>query len=200
MAGVFEKTRDKFDDEEKLQELPKTTFNYEAHEINDEKLKGSLIEKENIIQRQMNQIMRVTIELAKNLYEAREELATYKTGTFYDWFENLGLQKDFVYRAIHRYELFLETRNPKVMDLPKRAIEYIKKNKDVIEVEEIINAEKPTEKIKEIKERIEIKEEETIETLEKEEIKIQNKIEKVKALLNNLQRELEYIQLKKEKL
>ena len=46
----------------------------------------------------MNQIVRNTFELSKNLFEAREELAVYKSGTFYAWFENLGLKKDYVYR------------------------------------------------------------------------------------------------------
>lgn len=206
MANVFEKTKNKFEKEEKaIQEIKQVNFNYEEYNVKDTKIINSLVEKEENIQRQMKQIVRLSIDMAKNLYEAREELASYKSGTFYAWFESLGLNKDFVYRAINRYELFLETKNPRVMDLSKRAIEFIKKNKDVVEVEEIeeiINSENPTEKIKEIKnkdvpEKIEIEEIETIESLEKKEEKIKSKIEKTQKLLEELEIELKRIQNQK---
>ena len=207
MANVFEKTKNKFQKEETaIQEIKQTNFNYEEHEIKDSKLINSLIDKEENIQKQMKQIVRVSIDMARNLFEAREELASYKSGTFYAWFESLGLNKDYVYRAINKYELFLETNNPRVMDLSKRAIEFIKKNKDVVEVEEIeeiINSENPTEKIKEIKDKeipekkSEVIEAETIESLEKKENKIKSKIEKTKKLLEELERELEEIQIQK---
>ncbi len=84
MAGVFEKTSDKFDDEENaVQEVKKTNFDYEGYEISDSKLINSLVDKENNIQKLANQALRVSIEMARNLYEAREELASYKSGTFY---------------------------------------------------------------------------------------------------------------------
>ncbi len=203
MAGVFEKTSDKFDDEENaVQEVKKTNFDYEGYEISDSKLINSLVDKENNIQKLAKQALRVSIEMARNLYEAREELASYKSGTFYAWFESLGLNKDFVYRAINKYELFLKTNNPRVMDLSKRAVEFIKKNEDVIEIEEIkeiINSENPTEKIKTIqdKEITEVEEVQTIESLEKKEKKIKSKIEKTQKLLEELERELDEIQTQK---
>ena len=200
MANVFEKTKNKFENEEtSIQEIKQSNFNYEEHEIKDSKLLNSLVEKEENIQKLVKQAIRVSIDMARNLFEAREELASYKSGTFYAWFESLGLNKDFVYRAINKYELFLETNNPRVMDLSKRAVEFIKKNKDVVEIEEIeeiINSENPTEKIKEIKDKDisekkeEIQDIETIENLEKKEKKLKNKIEKTQKLLEELEIEL----------
>lgn len=207
MANVFEKTKNKFENEEtSIQEIKQSNFNYEEYEIKDSKLVNSLVEKEENIQKLVKQAIRVSIDMARNLFEAREELASYKSGTFYAWFESLGLNKDFVYRAINKYELFLETNNPRVMDLSKRAVEFIKKNKDVVEIEEIeeiINSENPTEKIKEIKDKdisekkAEIEEVETIENLEKKEKKLKNKIEKTQKLLEELEIELNKIQKQK---
>ncbi len=207
MANVFEKTKNKFENEEtSIQEIKQSNFNYEEHEIKDSKLLNSLVEKEENIQKLVKQAIRVSIDMARNLFEAREELASYKSGTFYAWFESLGLNKDFVYRAINKYELFLETNNPRVMDLSKRAVEFIKKNKDVVEIEEIeeiINSENPTEKIKEIKDKDisekkeEIQDIETIENLEKKEKKLKNKIEKTQKLLEELEIELNKIQKQK---
>ena len=207
MANVFEKTKNKFENEEtSIQEVKQSNFNYEEHEIKDSKLLNSLVEKEENIQKLVKQAIRVSIDMARNLFEAREELASYKSGTFYAWFESLGLNKDFVYRAINKYELFLETNNPRVMDLSKRAVEFIKKNKDVVEIEEIeeiINSENPTEKIKEIKDKDisekkeEIQDIETIENLEKKEKKLKNKIEKTQKLLEELEIELNKIQKQK---
>ena len=207
MANVFEKTKNKFENEEtSIQEIKQSNFNYEERAIKDSKLLNSLVEKEENIQKLVKQAIRVSIDMARNLFEAREELASYKSGTFYAWFESLGLNKDFVYRAINKYELFLETNNPRVMDLSKRAVEFIKKNKDVVEIEEIeeiINSENPTEKIKEIKDKDisekkeEIQDIETIENLEKKEKKLKNKIEKTQKLLEELEIELNKIQKQK---
>ena len=202
-TNVFEKTKNKFNKEETaVQEIKQNNFDYEEHEISDTKIINSLVEIEKNIQKLAKQVLRASLDMAKNLYEAREELASYKSGTFYAWFENLGLNKDFVYRAINKYELYLKTNNPRVMDLSKRAVEFIKKNEDVIEIEEIkeiINSENPTEKIKTIqdKEITEVEEVQTIESLEKKEKKIKSKIEKTQKLLEVLERELNNIQTQK---
>lgn len=188
-----------------VENVYESDFNFDDHEITDNELILSLSKKERKIKTTMNQIVRNTFELSKNLFEAREELAVYKSGTFYAWFENLGLKKDYVYRAIKKYELFLETNNLKVMDLSTRAIEFISKNRESVEVEvieEIINSENPTEKIKEVKEDIKELEEpiSDLEALERKEEKLEEKIRKTEIQLENLKSELETIKLQKTKI
>ena len=87
MANVFEKTKNKFENEEtSIQEIKQSNFNYEEYEIKDSKLVNSLVEKEENIQKLVKQAIRDSIDMARNLFEAREELASYKSGTFYAWF------------------------------------------------------------------------------------------------------------------
>jgi len=78
--------------------------------------------------RNIMQIQRNTIELGKILFEAQELLANNKNGAFNGWFLNLGLKKDFVYREIQRYKIFLKYHNDKIKELSVRTIKYISSN------------------------------------------------------------------------
>jgi hypothetical protein len=93
--------------------------------------------------------------ISENLYKAQSLLASHKGGTFYKWFESLGLKKDFVYMCIRRYELYLKYRKEEVMKLPDRVVKEVAKlSKDLEDerVYEIIEAPRPQAKIKELRE------------------------------------------------
>ena len=79
-----------------------------------------------------------------------------KNGKFKEWFEALGLKKDFVYMCLKRYNLYLDYNNDKVMMIPEIMIkDFTKQNifsKGLIS--EILEDEKPQEKYKSIKRNI----------------------------------------------
>lgn len=53
----------------------------------------------------------------------------FSIGMFYDWFTNLKLDKNFVYRCIDRYKVFIETQKDIYLSqsVPERSIQLIKK-------------------------------------------------------------------------
>ena len=137
----------------KFQQVAETTsnFDFKFYGIEDETTKNELLQKEEIAKRNIMQIQRNTIELGKILYETQELLANNKNGAFNGWFLNLGLKKDFVYREIQRYKIFLKYHNEKIKELSIRTIKYISSNEMPEEqVIEIIEAEEPSKKIDEI--------------------------------------------------
>ena len=78
------------------------------------------------------------------------------------WFENLGLKKDTVYRAIDKYKLYLDTNNNKVFELSHSVVKGLRKEIEhreesenlndefISEIVEVVESEKPVEKLKEI--------------------------------------------------
>lgn len=167
-----------------------SNFDFEKYEI-DEITRDSLIEKEQIARKNMMQIKRNTIELGKTLAEAQKELANKKNGAFIAWFENLGLKKDYVYREIKRYEMFLKYDNERVKELPIRALKYIS-NENITEAEviEVIEAEDPSKKIREQenKKKVELTDREKIIQLEYKILQAQKNIEKWKIELEELKK------------
>lgn len=134
--------------------IAESSFDFKLFEIEDSKVVEELIHKESVARKNIMQIQRNTLELGKVLSEAQELLANNKNGAFKGWFENLGLKKDFVYREIMRYEVFSRYNNDKIKELPIRGIKYISNPKITEEeVKEIIEAEEPMKKIKEMEER-----------------------------------------------
>ena len=135
--------------------IAESSFDFKLFEIEDSKVVEELIHKESVARKNIMQIQRNTLELGKVLSEAQELLANNKNGAFKGWFENLGLKKDFVYREIMRYEVFSRYNNDKIKELPIRGIKYISSPKITeAEVKEIIEAEEPMKKIKEMEERV----------------------------------------------
>lgn len=135
--------------------IAESSFDFKLFEIEDSKVVEELIHKESVARKNIMQIQRNTLELGKVLSEAQELLANNKNGAFKGWFENLGLKKDFVYREIMRYEVFSRYNNDKIKELPIRGIKYISNPKITEEeVKEIIEAEEPMKKIKEMEERV----------------------------------------------
>jgi hypothetical protein len=155
----------------KFQQAVETTsnFDFKFYGIEDETTRNELLQKEEIAKRNIMQIQRNTIELGKILYETQELLANHKNGAFNGWFLNLGLKKDFVYREIQRYKIFLKYHNEKIKELSIRTIKYISSNEMPEEqVIEIIEAEEPSKKIDEIEKSLknDLTSEEKIKVLE----------------------------------
>jgi len=167
----------------KFQQVAETTsnFDFKFYGIEDETTKNELLQKEEIAKRNIMQIQRNTIELGKILYETQELLANNKNGAFNGWFLNLGLKKDFVYREIQRYKIFLKYHNEKIKELSIRTIKYISSNEMPEEqVIEIIEAEEPSKKIDEIERNLkpEVTLEEKIKNLESKIIQARKNIAK----------------------
>jgi hypothetical protein len=155
----------------KFQQVVETTsnFDFKFYGIEDETTRNELLQKEEIAKRNIMQIQRNTIELGRILYETQELLANHKNGAFNGWFLNLGLKKDFVYREIQRYKIFLKYHNEKIKELSIRTIKYISSNEMTEEqVIEIIEAEEPSKKIDEIEKSLknDLTSEEKIKVLE----------------------------------
>ena len=167
----------------KFQQTVETTsnFDFEFYGIEDDFTKSELLKKEETAKRNIMQIQRNTIELGKILFEAQELLANNKNGAFNGWFLNLGLKKDFVYREIQRYKIFLKYHNDKIKELSVRTIKYISSNEIPEEqVIEIIEAEEPSKKIDEIEKNLkqEVTLEEKIKNLENKIIQARKNIAK----------------------
>jgi len=167
----------------KFQQAVETTsnFDFKFYGIEDEATRNELLQKEEIAKRNIMQIQRNTIELGKILYETQELLANNKNGAFNGWFLNLGLKKDFVYREIQRYKIFLKYHNEKIKELSIRTIKYISTNEMPEEqVIEIIEAEEPSKKIDEIEKNLkqEVTLEEKIKNLESKIIQARKNIAK----------------------
>ena len=167
----------------KFQQTVETTsnFDFEFYGIEDDFTRNELLKKEEIAKRNIMQIQRNTIELGKILYETQELLANHKNGAFNGWFLNLGLKKDFVYREIQRYKIFLKYHNEKIKELSIRTIKYISSNEMPEEqVIEIIEAEEPSKKIDEIERNLkpEVTLEEKIKNLESKIIQARKNIAK----------------------
>ena len=177
----------------KFQQVAETTsnFDFKFYGIEDETTKNELLQKEEIAKRNIMQIQRNTIELGKRLYETQELLANNKHGAFNGWFLNLGLKKDFVYREIQRYKIFLKYHNEKIKELSIRTIKYISSNEMPEEqVIEIIEAEEPSKKIDEIEKSLKngLTSEEKINVLEVKIIQARKNILKWEEEIKKLRR------------
>lgn len=140
----------------------KSKFNFEEFEITDKKTIAELYNKEEKVLQNISKIQRSTFEFFQALYEAQNLLSKSKTGAFVAWFENLGLKKDTVYRAIDKYKLYLDTNNNKVFELSHSVVKGLRKEIEhreesenlndefISEIVEVVESEKPVEKLKEI--------------------------------------------------
>ena len=161
--------------------------------------KEKLLEKEELIRNSQQTIGKNLYDIAKNLYESQQILSKYGTGRFVEWFKNLGIDKNYVYRMIAKYNLYQETKEKKAIDLSVRLIEEMKKEDlDIEEKIEIVKSEKPNKKFKEIKygfshsekneklelDNLKIKLQKSREMLKKYQLQISKLEEKIAAIIN----------------
>lgn len=170
-------------------------FDFDSYNIK-ESDKSVLYRIERIITDNQTQVTRDLCEIAQKLAEAREILGGYVDGCFNKWFDNLGFEKNYVYKMIDKYELVQETQSEKAIDLPVRLVSDMKKEDlDTEQKIEIVNSEEPKVKFKAIKEEIYGPEP------EKDPVElILDKIHKAEITITKQEEKIERLKMKLEKL
>ena len=175
-------------------EIYRSGFNFSEHEIEDSDVVNKVTETEEEIIRTAKQIAKKNLEMGKLLYETQQLMASYKNGTFVAWFTYMGLDKNFVYREINRWELFRKLRNPQVAEASVRTLDFLKKHEELEEdkITEILeNPKQAFEKIKSIVEE---------KKLDAEEAETEDEITKIDEKIKKLELQLEKLKEKKIKL
>ena len=168
-------------------EIYKSSFNFSEHEIEDSNVVNKVTETEEEIIRTAKQIAKKNLEMGKLLYETQQLMANYKNGTFIAWFTYMGLDKNFVYREINRWELFRKLRNPQIAEASVRTLDFIKKHEELEEdkITEIL--EDPKQAPEKIKSLVEERTSNDNKCGYEEELeKIEEKIERLEIQLKKL--------------
>lgn len=210
MSSVFDMRKEK---KEKIlsveQEKEQTYFNFKDYDIEDE-IAEKITVKEGAIRNNLMQLDRNTRELSKSLYEIQQLLVNNKKGGFRAYLEYVNITKDTAYRLIDKWNLFLETKQAKVFELPHNTVKNLKKevqelrkennNEKIVEIVEILEAENIDEKLKEYKETKEENHEMIIENsdeiekkikkIDKEIVKLTEKITRLESVKKELEQKL----------
>ena len=144
-------------------------------------------------------VARETLKLGKKFFEIQELLSNCKVGTFVAWIKYMNIDKNFVYRKIDAWKLFVKYQNPMVAEASVRTIEFIKKNEELEteKINEILEEPKfASEKIKEIQEA-EIIEKEVDKTLEEKINEIDEKIEGEYRKIEKIEEKIKILEKKK---
>lgn len=180
-------------------------INYEELEVPEEE-KQLLIKYENDINFHREKTMEHIFKFSKAIYEANQIFAKNRNGTFGKWIEKIGIDRDSANVAIRRYSLYLEAKvkgieePKKVLSLPNRTVKALtgqKKDFEEAEIVEVITAENPGAKLKEIEEKKEAVKLSDIE--EKKAFLMKEKIRK-QHLIKKLQDEIKEIEVEIEKI
>ena len=180
-------------------------INYEELEVPEEE-KQKLIKYENDINFHRGKTMEHIFKFSKAVYEANQIFAKNRNGTFGKWIEKIGIDRDSANVAIRRYSLYLEAKvkgieEPrKVLSLPNRTVKALtgqKKDFEEAEIVEVITAENPGAKLKEIEEKKEAVK--LSDTEEKKAFLMKEKIRK-QHLIKKLQDEIKEIEIEIEKI
>lgn len=180
-------------------------IDYEELEVPEEE-KQMLIKYENDINFHRGKTMEHIFKFSKAIYEANQIFAKNRNGTFGKWIEKIGIDRDSANVAIRRYSLYLEAEvkgieePKKVLSLPNRTVKALtgqKKDFEEAEIVEVITAENPGAKLKEIeekKEAIKLSDaEEKKAFLMKEKIRKQHLIKKLQDEIKKIEVEIEKI-------
>lgn len=128
-------------------------IDYTKYELNDNVIE-ELKEKEYILVHSLEEIKKNFAEQSKTFYEAQQIFTSSSNEqNFNEWFLELGFKKTYVYQAINIYKLYLNYNIERIFDLPKEITYQLSKKQDDFNKEEIIEIlenEKPSEKLKEI--------------------------------------------------
>ena len=182
-------------------------INYEELEVPEEE-KQILIKYENDINFHRGKTMEHIFKFSKAIYEANQIFAKNRNGTFGKWIEKIGIDRDSANVAIRRYGLYLEAEvkgieePKKVLSLPNRTVKALtgqKKEFEEAEIVEVITAENPGAKLKEIEEKKEaVKLSDTEEKkafLLKEKIRKQHLIKKLQDEIKEIEEQLIKIEM-----
>ena len=182
-------------------------INYEELEVPEEE-RQILIKYENDINFHRGKTMEHIFKFSKAIYEANQIFAKNRNGTFGKWIEKIGIDRDSANVAIRRYSLYLEAEvkgieePKKVLSLPNRTVKALtgqKKDFEEAEIVEVITAENPGAKLKEIEEKKEaVKLSDTEEKkafLMKEKIRKQHLIKKLQDEIKEIEEQLVKIEI-----
>lgn len=158
-----------------------SVIDYDIFEISSEE-KDKLIELEKIALDNAKKINDHLFSLGEIFYNAQKLLSHCNKGTFLVWIDKLGFKKTFVYEVLDKYNLYLKYNNNKVFELSNRSVREVKKL-DEEKALEVIVAEKPLEKLKEIKATI-------VNEIE-EAVIVEDPVEQRLRIINNRIKELE---------
>lgn len=193
-----------FRKQEELVEVYESRIDYSIFEIDEEQTQ-KLKECEKIAVRGMKRTAKALLEIGEAFKEAQAILVHDKKGGFLGWYEALGLKKDFVYMTLNRYSLYLEqNRREEIASLPDRVIKAVvskKLNLTEKEIKSIIFSEEPLKTLKEVKSQHsvgttvsvveEIEEAVIVETVENVEYSLEERKEKLRVEIEELERMLE---------
>lgn len=180
-------------------------INYEELEVPEEE-KQMLIKYENDINFHREKTIEHIFKFSRAIYEANQIFAKQRVGTFGKWIEKIGIDRDSANVAIRRYSLYLEAEvkgieePKKVLSLPNRTVKALtgqKKEFEEAEIVEVITAENPGAKLKEIEEKKEaVKLSDTEEKkafLMKEKIRKQHLIKKLQDEIKEIEEQIKKI-------
>ena len=182
-----------------VQTVYKSGFEFEKYEITDKELVSKISKSEEEVMKSGKVVARETLKLGKKFFEIQELLSNCKVGTFVAWIKYMNIDKNFVYRKIDAWKLFVKYQNPMVAEASVRTIEFIKKNEELEteKINEILEEPKfASEKIKEIQEA-EIIEKEVDKTLEEKINEIDEKIEGEYKKLEKIEEKIKILEKKK---
>lgn len=110
--------------------------NYDYLNINNDKDKELLFQYEFIINNSISQINKNLKNICEKLFLAQKLLANYDNtqGYFVRWFTSFGIDKNFVYRCVDRYKVYLETKKD-IYLTEKVSIRGIQLIKNVADIE-----------------------------------------------------------------
>lgn len=200
----FLKERKTFKESDSVKKIDdyKTVVNYYSFFLDDDDLKKMIDYEKNVLFHQQKSKEHL-LALSETLYKAQKLLANYKNGGFRDWFQALGLKKDFVYMCLKRYSLYLDYSNDKVMMIPEVIIKDISKNNLTKEnIVEILNNDKPQEKYREIKKAqdvvvIDLVDSDNIEVLEKKLSEKYRNLTKLQSEIKDIEYRLDILRKRK---
>lgn len=180
-------------------------INYEEMEVSGEE-KEMLMKYENDINFHREKTLEHIFKFSKAIYEANSVFSKKGNGNFGKWIEKIGIDRDSANVAIRRYGLYLEAETKgiekpqKVLSLPNRTIKVLtgqKKEFEEAEIVEVIIAENPGAKLKEIEEKKEAAKlsdnEEKKSFLMKEKIRKQHQIDKLLEEIRVIENELQQV-------
>lgn len=177
-------------------------INYDEFNITEEE-KNKLINCEQNVKFHTEKIVAHIEKFSKALYDANQIFANYdkNKGLWGRWLDKIGVKKDKANIAIRKYKLFLQSKNIgneniQILELPDRAVKKITNDDTVFvqsDITEIISAENPKEKFKDIESQKSIKNNETKEFLQKELKRKEKQLNKIKEEIKNIKEKLQKI-------
>ncbi len=165
-------------------------------ELEEEK---KLIECEKVLSFHTEKTTEHLLSISETLVNAQKVLSNHSGGTFKKWFEGLGLKKDFVYTCIKKHELYIQYKKENIMNLPERVIREITKKEqeyNELNIIEIIDSKKPTQKLKEIKKELS----DCTTTKKENKDSKEKKLEKIELEISRLEEKIKKLLVEKEKL